>query len=1214
MRGGGYDNVGTSSTTFGFSDIGALTSNRPNSLQERRFANATERRRSTPLEDPFQVKPPEYVPPTRVEDQLLEDVRSLQATLARVVSGQVALEARAEEAQQQAEQYWWAECRCLAEHGDDLEAVRLTERAFQSRVDEETAVLKHEITVNREEKCWEENRWKEKIGVDEECGAELSALRSWWMRMCQSEEMTAKQCFESQEERKHQRTIARLEDELGQQDETLASVWRLHATSALQSSELQESRKETAKITEEFRDAEALLVRTQWKQSLAMGRESVLLQGELADANRRADELQLDAHKLRDELLDTVRARQAAETRLDRAVQDKSSASALEGQFRQLLDATRFELEETKNEAKAQRSTVEVAAARWRGEAQRATEQLRATLQEEKCVENTTNVLAREMACAEESCDAMRKQAVDAKSESDDSARLVRSTNEKVEAQLIVFEQRDHDLTTEVSTLCARLTGETRRCKDKLGFERQAIEHLEQTNAKNVQVLIDSESAADKAAHERTVKDQAVISSLTEKLQECEDQLSIAQEFTWAVRAISRFAWQCLPAGFRDCMQLHGPGGHVAQVNDERWCVEFIEGLSQGAEHSWSEFEAAREDSKRITSKFLQEATCLREEVAFIREARQMELDLLPQTPPMQFRQTHRAHTSLAPASPERRNGTTSPKPCRSPEETITSSFQQQRDHQRDMGRRSGSSRTNAQLEEKVEQLQASLHLCAGSTNERAEHLSTVSMRASTVTEQQRLVHQARVNLGQQLEHRLEQRECRAERHQSKKKTRNCSDRHAARPSKDMVEGLPVRRYGGSAPSSPRSFSRDVANSPGSSLASENRPSLRPYPTSPSPPAASPRDDRSAVSDECQASKLEEVRKDVQIGVLNDSEKSNFEVGIAKQGACKRESRTDARIEKSFDMNSICGRTGSDLDRGVCPTRQGDDREDRPTSQAARDFVANFTPWRNQPQDCFSTGSSASTRPGPGPFLHGGSSAETCAKGADVQDDCCDAKYPAIHESSLLTVGADCEASYVRGEAVTDCYPPSPPSKSRVGCQFPCDSVSFAIPELVAASPASANALGTIHGPGWGGRPAPSGPPETSTPQESLASENAAEVLTYAESLCEGGHYKEAAVLFRRILAALQRNPEPRLKSVEAEVWAHMGVTMQSLDDIESAISSYRNAVSLDPSLHVCWANLATLHLYMRDYEEAVHNITQALALCPDWQDYNDILKAARVG
>lgn len=122
--------------------------------------------------------------------------------------------------------------------------------------------------------------------------------------------------------------------------------------------------------------------------------------------------------------------------------------------------------------------------------------------------------------------------------------------------------------------------------------------------------------------------------------------------------------------------------------------------------------------------------------------------------------------------------------------------------------------------------------------------------------------------------------------------------------------------------------------------------------------------------------------------------------------------------------------------------------------------------------------------------------------------------------------------------------------------------------------------------------------------------ENAAEVFERAEALCEGQQFEEAAALFRRVLAALQGNPDRKLRAVEAEVWAHLGVTMQSLDDIEAAIESYDHAVQLDPSLHVCFANLATLYVYLEDSTHAHENIARALNLEPTNQAYLDIQRA----
>merc|ERR1712093_360321 len=112
-------------------------------------------------------------------------------------------------------------------------------------------------------------------------------------------------------------------------------------------------------------------------------------------------------------------------------------------------------------------------------------------------------------------------------------------------------------------------------------------------------------------------------------------------------------------------------------------------------------------------------------------------------------------------------------------------------------------------------------------------------------------------------------------------------------------------------------------------------------------------------------------------------------------------------------------------------------------------------------------------------------------------------------------------------------------------------------------------------------------------------SESAAEVYSKAECLCEVGKLRQAVPLFKQVISALHGSADARLGLMEAEVWAQLGVTMQSLDDIEAAIDSYRKALVLDPSLHVCFANLATLYSYMGDGKSAHENIQRALEFDP---------------
>lgn len=160
-------------------------------------------------------------------------------------------------------------------------------------------------------------------------------------------------------------------------------------------------------------------------------------------------------------------------------------------------------------------------------------------------------------------------------------------------------------------------------------------------------------------------------------------------------------------------------------------------------------------------------------------------------------------------------------------------------------------------------------------------------------------------------------------------------------------------------------------------------------------------------------------------------------------------------------------------------------------------------------------------------------------------------------------------------------YPPSPPR------------ASLAFEEQTQAT-RDTPGLGGIdcEGAGSGSR---------SSPREKCKarSESAAEVYSKAECLCEIGKFRQAVPLFKQVISALHGSADARLGLVEAEVWAHLGVTMQSLDDIEAAIDSYRKALELDPSLHVCFANLATLYSYMGDGKNAQENIQRALELIP---------------
>lgn len=175
-------------------------------------------------------------------------------------------------------------------------------------------------------------------------------------------------------------------------------------------------------------------------------------------------------------------------------------------------------------------------------------------------------------------------------------------------------------------------------------------------------------------------------------------------------------------------------------------------------------------------------------------------------------------------------------------------------------------------------------------------------------------------------------------------------------------------------------------------------------------------------------------------------------------------------------------------------------------------------------------------------------------------------------------------------------YPPSPP---RV-------SLALEAPHEKTQAGHDTPGLGDIGGEGAG-----SGARNRSREQRQAQSESAAEVYGKAECLCEIGKFRQAVPLFQQVISALHGSADGRLGFVEAEVWAHLGVTMQSLDDIEAAIDSYRKALELDPSLHVCFANLATLYSYMGDGKNAQENIQRALEFDPQSEAYLEIQRQA---
>lgn len=109
----------------------------------------------------------------------------------------------------------------------------------------------------------------------------------------------------------------------------------------------------------------------------------------------------------------------------------------------------------------------------------------------------------------------------------------------------------------------------------------------------------------------------------------------------------------------------------------------------------------------------------------------------------------------------------------------------------------------------------------------------------------------------------------------------------------------------------------------------------------------------------------------------------------------------------------------------------------------------------------------------------------------------------------------------------------------------------------------------------------------------------AQECFQQAEALCARQRFSEAVPLFRRTLEILQDASGSVGAAAAAEVWAHLGVAMQSLDRVPEAIDSYRRAVAMDAGLHVCFANLATLHAYLHEKDQALEYIAKALEVEP---------------
>ncbi|CAK0797728.1 unnamed protein product, partial [Prorocentrum cordatum] len=99
----------------------------------------------------------------------------------------------------------------------------------------------------------------------------------------------------------------------------------------------------------------------------------------------------------------------------------------------------------------------------------------------------------------------------------------------------------------------------------------------------------------------------------------------------------------------------------------------------------------------------------------------------------------------------------------------------------------------------------------------------------------------------------------------------------------------------------------------------------------------------------------------------------------------------------------------------------------------------------------------------------------------------------------------------------------------------------------------------------------------------------AREAFQAARALSEQSRFREAEPLLRAALRAMGGAEQAAVPpQARAEVWAHLGIARQSLDDVSGAVDAYTAAVELDPSLHVCLANLATLHAFRDEKEQAL--------------------------
>ena len=116
---------------------------------------------------------------------------------------------------------------------------------------------------------------------------------------------------------------------------------------------------------------------------------------------------------------------------------------------------------------------------------------------------------------------------------------------------------------------------------------------------------------------------------------------------------------------------------------------------------------------------------------------------------------------------------------------------------------------------------------------------------------------------------------------------------------------------------------------------------------------------------------------------------------------------------------------------------------------------------------------------------------------------------------------------------------------------------------------------------------------------------------SYAETLCDAQHYREALPLLKKIKDVGDSKPQwlDAAGIRQADIWAYLGVAQQGESFTDESIHAYCEAIYLDPLLHVCHANLASLYSFKEDKAKAQHHILMALSLDPESQAYMELRK-----